>query len=175
VAGVTAEIGTGKNMYKTQGQTGLNRKIQLSISSASLNKNMNVDSVTKNMVLQGKIESKEAKGYTVDLGFRDRTKAFLKMADDDSKTMKRGKLVHIVVKNVIKASKVLKCEILSQKNLDCVQQTANDSLSTGDSVLTISQLKPGFLVSAKVSKQFDNGVEMTFLGGMSGTCFVDHY
>jgi ribosomal protein S1 len=35
-------------------------------------------------------------------------------------------------------------------------------------------VKPGFLVNAKVSKQFENGVELTFLGGLTGTCFVDH-
>ena len=38
----------------------------------------------------------------------------------------------------------------------------------------MAQVKPGFLVSAKVSKTYDNGVELTFLGGMTGTCFADH-
>ena len=35
-------------------------------------------------------------------------------------------------------------------------------------------LKPGYLVSAKIVKLFENGLELSFLGGMKGTVFVDH-
>jgi ribosomal protein S1 len=35
-------------------------------------------------------------------------------------------------------------------------------------------MKPGFNVSGKVSKIYENGVEITFLGGITATCFVDH-
>lgn len=35
-------------------------------------------------------------------------------------------------------------------------------------------MKPGFLVNSKVAKIYENGVEITFLGGMTGTVFVDH-
>jgi ribosomal protein S1 len=35
-------------------------------------------------------------------------------------------------------------------------------------------LKPGYLVSAKVVKLFENGLEVSFLGGMRGTIFADH-
>lgn len=35
-------------------------------------------------------------------------------------------------------------------------------------------MKPGFMVSGKVSKLYDNGVEISFLGGITGTCFIDH-
>ena len=35
-------------------------------------------------------------------------------------------------------------------------------------------MKPGFLVSGKISKVFENGVEINFLGGIIGTCFIDH-
>jgi ribosomal protein S1 len=35
-------------------------------------------------------------------------------------------------------------------------------------------LRPGFLVNAKVSKLFENGLEISFLGGMTGTVFADH-
>jgi len=35
-------------------------------------------------------------------------------------------------------------------------------------------LKAGYLVNAKVSKLFENGVGLSFLGGMTGTVFVDH-
>jgi ribosomal protein S1 len=35
-------------------------------------------------------------------------------------------------------------------------------------------MKPGFMVSSKVSKLYENGVELTFLGGITATCFIDH-
>lgn len=40
--------------------------------------------------------------------------------------------------------------------------------------MTINTLKPGFLVNAKVSRLFENGIELSFLGGMNGTVFADH-
>lgn len=30
------------------------------------------------------------------------------------------------------------------------------------------------MVNSKVAKLFENGIELSFLGGMSGTVFVDH-
>lgn len=38
----------------------------------------------------------------------------------------------------------------------------------------MTNIKPGFLVSCRVSKIFENGAELSFLGGMTGTCFADH-
>lgn len=71
------------------------------------------------------------------------------------------------------ASKILKCELLGDHtNNDCVQQS--DSNLASEFKLTASHLKPGFLVSGKVSKLYENGVEVTFLGGLTGTCFIDH-
>ena len=43
-----------------------------------------------------------------------------------------------------------------------------------DVELTLAQLKPGFLVSAKVSKVFENGLELSFVGGLLGSVFADH-
>jgi hypothetical protein len=46
------------------------------------------------MVLQGVIEAKEAKGFIVNLGFKDRTKGFLKYSDQASeKVLKKGHLI----------------------------------------------------------------------------------
>jgi ribosomal protein S1 len=42
------------------------------------------------------------------------------------------------------------------------------------SKITPAHVRPGFLVSGKVSKAYENGVEVTFLGGITGTCFADH-
>jgi hypothetical protein len=46
-----------------------------------LNKLLSVKKVTKNMVLSAKVESKEAKGYMIDFGFKDKTKGFLKTSE----------------------------------------------------------------------------------------------
>jgi ribosomal protein S1 len=35
-------------------------------------------------------------------------------------------------------------------------------------------MKAGFLVNAKIARIYQNGVEISFLGGMKGTVFVDH-
>ena len=40
--------------------------------------------------------------------------------------------------------------------------------------VTQHTLKPGYLVSAKIVKLFENGLELSFLGGMRGTVFIDH-
>jgi ribosomal protein S1 len=40
--------------------------------------------------------------------------------------------------------------------------------------VTEHTLKPGYLVSAKVSKILENGLELSFLGGLTGTIFADH-
>lgn len=40
--------------------------------------------------------------------------------------------------------------------------------------ITIHNLKPGFMVNAKVSKMLENGIELSFLGGFKGTVFIDH-
>jgi ribosomal protein S1 len=40
--------------------------------------------------------------------------------------------------------------------------------------VTPHTLKPGFSVNAKVQKLYANGIEVSFLGGMTGTIFADH-
>lgn len=40
--------------------------------------------------------------------------------------------------------------------------------------ITLHNLKPGFMVNAKVQKILDNGIELTFLSGFRGTVFADH-
>jgi ribosomal protein S1 len=177
VASVTSEVGgaqTGKIYNFKDGMAGLNRKLQLSMELKSVNKLLTAQKVTKNMVLQAKIQSKEAKGYILDFGFRDHAKGFLKNVERD---LKIGIVITVIVKTVIAASKVLKCEIYDsgQHASDCVQQpVATSNLEDDHQKLTTAHMKPGFLVSGKVSELFSNGVEVTYLGGLTGTCFIDH-
>jgi hypothetical protein len=49
------------------------------------------------MIFQAIIESKEAKGYILDLGFRDNTKGFLKFSEDN---FKKGDIITVIVKSV---------------------------------------------------------------------------
>jgi ribosomal protein S1 len=60
-------------------------------------------------------------------------------------------------------SKIMKCELASK-----------DSNPVNNKELTIHNIKPGFLVSSKVSRLLENGIELSFLGGFTGTVFVDH-
>ena len=48
------------------------------------------------MVLQGTVESKELKGYIINLGFKDSAKGFVKFEDAPEK-LKSGSLVQVIV------------------------------------------------------------------------------
>lgn len=117
------------------------------------------------MVLQGVIESKEAKGYLVNFGMKDHTKGFVSFSDKSS-TLQVGQLALIIVKGVTKGSKVIKCEVLNKDNAG--------GFATNKNELTQHNVKPGFLVNSRVSSLFENGIEVSFLGGFNGTIFVDH-
>ncbi len=59
--------------------------------------------------------------------------------------------------------------------MKCSLDIATTCVQSTESILvTEHTLKPGFLVNAKVAKSYENGIEITFLGGMRGTVFVDH-
>lgn len=84
LASINAEIGgadTGKIYNYASGKAGLNRKIQLSLDCVQINKNLSASTVSKSMVFQAIVESKEAKGYILNLGFRDNTKGFMKFTE----------------------------------------------------------------------------------------------
>ncbi len=78
--------------------------------------------------------------------------------------------MHFVIKSVIESSKVIKGELLTPTShssiQDCVQQKGNDSKSSDHLPSSINQIKPGFLVSGKVFKIYENGIELTFMGGL---------
>lgn len=71
----------------------------------------------------------------------------------------------VVVRSI--ASKLIKCELLAD-------QAKTQTVQTEENVVTIHTVKPGYLVNGKVSKLFENGIELSFLGGMNGTVFADH-
>lgn len=115
------------------------------------------------MILQAVVGTREPKGYMVDLGFKDGAKGFVK-ADD--KALTPGSLVTIVVQSA--TSKLIKCEVLGSA------ETKQQVVATDEHELGIHSVKPGFLVTAKVNKLFENGLELRFFKGMTGTVFADH-
>ena len=52
--------------------------MQLSLDPKLINRGLSSDTITTGMILQGVVESKETKGYMIDLGIKDKAKAFVK-------------------------------------------------------------------------------------------------
>ena len=174
VACVTAEPGTmatSKSTGKIDISKGKRRKLQLSIEPSLLAKSLSAQSVTKNMILQAQVEAKEEKGYICNVGFKDGCKAFLK--EDKCGKLKVGQMVNVVVKSVMNAAKIVKCDLLGKDEENDDGLTLRSSNETGQP-LTLAHIKPGFLVTARVQKVYENGLEMSFAGGLTGTVFADH-
>ena len=157
----------GTSDYNEKTSRNKNRKLQLSLDPVLINRGLSKESVTIGMFLQGLVQSVESKGYMVNLGFKDQSTGFVKFAEDDKKGSKYavGSLMQVFVES--KTSKVLKCVPVDATS-------AQTSVQTSLSAVSLHTLKPGFLVKGKVSKLFDNGFMMTFLGGLQGTVFIDH-
>ena len=126
VAMVNAEIGgaqTGHIYNMQSGRAGLNRKLQLTLEENYINKGQNIDTITKGMVFTATVESKEAKGFILNLGFRDQTKGFMKFSPEANERLLKAGSITVLVKSVITASKIVKCELLTEQNcVECVQQ-----------------------------------------------------
>lgn len=64
------------------------------------------------------------------------------------------------------SSKIIKCELIDE---------ANSKLTVPNKIeLTINYIKPGYMVQTKVTSLVDNGINVSFLSGFSGTIFADH-
>ena len=96
VIGCVQSSGTSQFNQSTSGNK--NRKLQLSLDPVWVNRGFDATKVTPGMLLQGIIESKELKGYIVNLGFKDQSKGFVPF-DTSSKKLAVGSLVHLVVKS----------------------------------------------------------------------------
>lgn len=99
----------------------------------------------------------------MNLGLKDGAKGFVKCSDMSEVTI--GTLVPVLVKSI--ASKLIKCELLGESN-------NTETVKSEETAVTIHTLKPGYLVAAKITKLYENGVELSFLAGMNGTVFADH-
>ena len=107
VVAYVKSVGTGSYLTESSGHQ--NRKLQLSLDPKLTNRALTVDTVTSNMLLQGTVESIEAKGYMLDLGLKDEAKAFVKFdkrSVGESK-LAEGTLIRAIVQG--KTSKLVKC------------------------------------------------------------------
>ena len=100
-------MGTGAFLADTSGHQ--NRKLQLSLEPKHINRALTAETVTTGMMLQGKVESLETKGYMIEIGLKDKSKAFVKYNTAAAK-LAEGSLVHVVVQG--KTSKLIKCKLL---------------------------------------------------------------
>ena len=82
-----------------------------------LNRGITAETVTSGMVLQGYIESKETKGFMIDLGLKDKSKGFIKFPKPETDKEKEvGALVQVVVQS--KTSKVIRCQFVAKHQDD---------------------------------------------------------
>jgi hypothetical protein len=78
---------------------------------------LSAQKVTPGMFLQAVVESKEEKGYFLQLGFKDQARGFLKFPEGKDR-LDVGQLVQVTV--VQSTSKLVKCQLASGQ---CVQST----------------------------------------------------
>lgn len=96
VVGCVQSSGTSEYNVQTSGNK--NRKLQLSLDPVWVNRGFDATKVTPGMLLQGVVESKELKGYVINLGFKDQAKGFVQFETAPRK-LTVGNLVHVVVKS----------------------------------------------------------------------------
>ena len=89
-------LAVGTSEYNQSSSGNKNRKLQLSIDPMWINRGIESTKVTPGMLLQGSIESKELKGYVVNLGLKDQAKGFVPFENAASKA-EVGSLVHVTV------------------------------------------------------------------------------
>ena len=107
-----------------------------------INRGLLAETITTSMVLQGVVESKETKGYMIDLGIKDKTKAFVKFekGTDVSEEKEVGDLVHVIVKS--KTSKVIRCSLLALNKQDTDNAENLQQVKTDLAQVTPHTLKP---------------------------------
>lgn len=102
----------------------------------------------------------------------------MKFPKNSEKRLTEKSLVQVLVAS--KTSKLIRCSLLTNASVPGVEEEDDSKhqgvqmVKTDMASVTPHTLKPGFAVSGKVAKLYENGLEITFLGGMTGTVFADH-
>ncbi|CAI2362226.1 unnamed protein product [Moneuplotes crassus] len=146
-----------------------NKNLQLTDNLNIFNTFLTSDKLTKGMQLQGTVESKEGKGYIIDLLLKDQGKAFLNFKDYKGKELQEGELITVIMKGSIsKSQKIIKCAHISA--IENIEDWAIDIHSE----INFECVKPGFLVECKIQSIVENGLNVSFGKGVNGVIFIDH-
>jgi exosome complex RNA-binding protein Csl4 len=146
-----------------------NKNLQLTDNLNIFNTFLTSERLQKGMQLQGIVESKEGKGYIIDLCLKDKSKAFLNFKEYQGPELEEGQQISVILKG--KVSK-------SQKITKCIHQSIVENNEAWaieyDAELNFECIKPGFLVEARIDSIVENGLNVTFGKGVHGVIFIDH-
>lgn len=146
-----------------------NKNLQLTDNLNIFNTFLSSDKILKGMQLQGIVESKEGKGYIIDLCLKDQTKAFLNFKDFKGKELQEGEAVTIILKgSMSKSQKIIKC--IHHSAIENIE----DWVINANSEINFECVKPGFLVEGRIESIVDNGLNISFGRGVNGVIFIDH-
>lgn len=146
-----------------------NRNLQLTDNLNIFNTFLTSEKLQKGMQLQGIVESKEGKGYIINLCMKDESKAFLNFSDYKGKELQEGQQVTVILKgNKSKSQKIIKC--IHHSAIENIEEWAID-LSTE---VNFECVKPGFLVQGRIDSIVENGINVSFGKGVNGVVFIDH-
>ncbi|XP_055013980.1 protein RRP5 homolog isoform X2 [Boleophthalmus pectinirostris] len=138
--------------------------IQLSVNPKMVNKSLSSNSVKTGMILSGCVESIEDHGYIIDIGVSG-SKAFLpknavKDKNNCPEDLHVGQYVTSLVEKVKNDGRVVQLSV-SPKNI--AQAFADD-----DQGWTLTNILPGLLVKATITKVTKHGLFLKFLSNFSG-------
>ena len=162
-------------------------KLEITDNLNIFNTFLSADKLQKGMQLQGIVESKEDKGYVINLWLKDESRAFLNFSDYKGKELNEGDEISIVLKG---------SKSKSQKIIKWIHRTAIENFVEwkidSHTEINFEWVKPGFLVEAKIESIIDsssnkknstgksndkitsNGLNVTFGKGIHGAIFIDH-
>ena len=167
-------------------------KLEITDNLNIYNTFLSADKLQKGMQLQGIVESREDKGYMINLRLKDESKAFLNYSDYKGKELNEGDEISVILKG---------SKSKSQKIIKWIHRSAIENFTEWkvdlNTEVNFEWVKPGFLVEAKIegtveahpsksststkngsqkasNKTSCNGLNVTFGKGVNGVIFVDH-
>lgn len=147
----------------------LSKSLQITDNLNIFNMFLTADKLVKGMQLQGSVESKEGKGYVINLHTKDESKAFLNFKDYKGPELHEEDIVEIILKGAMsKSQKIIKC--IHPSAIENIEDWAIDTAAE----IYYECVKPGFLVQARIESIVENGLNVSFGKGINGVIFIDH-
>lgn len=142
-----------------QGNDSKSKKLQISQNINIFNCFLGTKSLVPGELIQGTVDSIEAKGYMINLHTHDKSHAFLKFGSQQFSLDQR--LYVTIIENKNPKSGIVVAKIASNEDKIVSQQ------------ISFEQVKPGFRVECRVKKVVDNGIHVSFCNGIEGVIFED--